>query len=48
MDWTVVDSLNARFQTWKLKYENILKAELACLPDTSYASLFLDGEVTKA
>ena len=29
MDWTVDDSLNAKFQIWKLKCENILKAEPA-------------------
>ena len=34
MDWTVHDSLYAKFKTWKLKCENILEAELASLPDS--------------
>ena len=33
MDCTVDDSLHARYQTWKLKCENILEAKLAHLPD---------------
>ena len=45
MDWTVDNSLYARFQTWKLKCENILEAELANFPG---ARFFLDGQVSKA
>ena len=33
-----------RFQSWKLKYENILEAELASLPDVRF---FLDGQVSR-
>ena len=33
MDWIVDDSLYAIFQTWKIKYKNILEAKLASLPD---------------
>ena len=33
MDWTVSDSLYHCFLKWKLKCENILKCELAALPE---------------
>ena len=33
MDWTVNDGLCNRFLKWKLKCENILKCELAMLPE---------------
>ena len=47
MDWTVDDLLYARFQTWKFKYEKILKAGLTSLADAKKARLFLDDQYTK-
>ena len=33
MDWTMNDGLHNRFLKWRLKCENILKCELAMLPE---------------
>ena len=38
MDFTVDDSLYAKFQTWKLKCENIMEAELAIFMKIQYSS----------
>ena len=41
MNCIVVDSLYARFQTWKIKCENILETELASLPDARKCQILL-------
>ena len=44
MDWTVVDTMYARFPTLKLKCEHVLEAEISSLQD---ARFLLDGQVNQ-
>ena len=41
MDYTVDDSLYARFKTWKLRCKNTLETELVSLPDTKECKILL-------
>ena len=41
MDWPIDDALYSRFNTWKLKCDNILKVKLGSLPDARKSKTLL-------